>query len=99
MVTVPVGVTVIAAVGGYYWTATRQPSTLQIRQKGSDKMPVPRVREKAQSESKAADVKTVIAYLPTIRCIERIADPTIYIAESNTSAFTGKRIAIRQRNL
>jgi len=49
---------------------------------------------KVLAESKA-DAKTVIAYLLTIRYLERIADHASYIAESITYAATGKRITLR----
>ena len=39
--------------------------------------------------------KTVVAYLLTIRYLERIADHASYIAESISYASTGKRITIR----
>jgi len=42
-----------------------------------------------------ADAKTVIAYLLTIRYLERIADHASYVAESVTYAETGKRIVLR----
>lgn len=42
-----------------------------------------------------ADPKTVIAYLLTIRYLERIADHASYIAESISYAETGKRITLR----
>ena len=45
--------------------------------------------------SKNADARTVIAYLLTIRYLERIADHASYIAESITYASTGKRITLR----
>ncbi|MFH2111479.1 MAG: PhoU domain-containing protein [Candidatus Bathyarchaeota archaeon] len=41
------------------------------------------------------DPKTVVAYLLTIRYLERIADHGSYIAESISYAATGKRISIR----
>lgn len=46
------------------------------------------------AESKA-DAKTIIAYLLTIRYLERIADHASYIAESITYAATGRRIVLR----
>jgi len=45
--------------------------------------------------STTADPKTVIAYLLTVRYLERIADHASYIAESITYAETGKRITLR----
>lgn len=42
-----------------------------------------------------AEAKTVIAYLLTVRYLERIADHASYVAESVTYAETGKRIALR----
>jgi len=42
-----------------------------------------------------ADAKTVIAYLLTVRYLERIADHASYVAESVTYAETGKRIVLR----
>jgi len=45
--------------------------------------------------STKADPKTVIAYLLTVRYLERIADHASYIAESITYAETGKRITLR----
>jgi phosphate transport system protein len=45
--------------------------------------------------SSDADAKTVIAYLLTIRYLERIADHASYVAESVTYAETGKRIVLR----
>jgi phosphate transport system protein len=42
-----------------------------------------------------AEAKTVIAYLLTIRYLERIADHASYVAESVTYAETGKRIVLR----
>jgi len=41
------------------------------------------------------DPKTVVAYLLTIRYLERLADHGSYIAESISYAATGKRISIR----
>jgi phosphate transport system protein len=41
------------------------------------------------------DPKTVVAYLLTIRYLERVADHGTYIAESISYAATGKRISIR----
>jgi len=46
------------------------------------------------SDSKG-DPKTVVAYLLTIRYLERLADHGSYIAESISYAATGKRISIR----
>jgi phosphate transport system protein len=45
--------------------------------------------------SKKVDPRTVLAYLLTIRYLERIADHASYIAESMTYATTGKRITLR----
>lgn len=45
--------------------------------------------------SSTADPKTVIAYLLTVRYLERIADHASYVAESITYAETGKRIVLR----
>ena len=45
--------------------------------------------------SKEADARTVLAYLLTIRYLERISDHACYIAESITYATTGKRITLR----
>jgi len=42
-----------------------------------------------------AEAKTVIAYLLTVRYLERIADHASYVAESVTYAETGKRIVLR----
>ncbi len=42
-----------------------------------------------------AEAKTVIAYLLTVRYLERIADHACYVAESVTYAETGKRIVLR----
>ncbi len=50
---------------------------------------------KALAEAKKADPKTVIAYLLTIRYLERISDHASYIAESLTYAYTGKRLSLR----
>lgn len=47
------------------------------------------------SEAKKTDPKTVIAYILTIRYLERIADHASYIAESLTYAATGKRMILR----
>jgi phosphate transport system protein len=41
------------------------------------------------------DPKTVVAYMLTIRYLERLADHGTYIAESISYAATGKRISIR----
>jgi len=48
-----------------------------------------------QISSMKVDPKTVVAYLLTIRYMERIADHGSYIAESISYAATGKRISIR----
>ena len=45
--------------------------------------------------TKNADIRTVIAYLLTIRYLERIADHASYVAEAITYASTGKRINLR----
>ena len=42
-----------------------------------------------------ASSKTIIAYLLTIRYLERIADHASYISESISYAVTGKRVSIR----
>jgi len=47
------------------------------------------------AEAKKADPKTVIAYILTVRYLERIADHASYIAESLTYAATGKRMILR----
>jgi phosphate uptake regulator len=39
--------------------------------------------------------KTIIAYLLTIRYLERIADHASYISESISYAATGKRVSLR----
>ena len=41
------------------------------------------------------DPKAIVAYLLTIRYLERLADHGTYIAESMSYAVTGKRITIR----
>jgi phosphate transport system protein len=47
------------------------------------------------AEAKKTDPKTVIAYILTVRYLERIADHASYIAESLTYAATGKRMILR----
>ena len=42
-----------------------------------------------------ASSKTVVAYLLTVRYLERIADHSSYVSESISYAVTGKRIALR----
>lgn len=47
------------------------------------------------ADAKKIDPKTVIAYILTVRYLERIADHASYIAESLTYAATGKRMILR----
>jgi len=42
-----------------------------------------------------ASSKTVVAYLLTVRYLERIADHSSYVSESISYAVTGKRVALR----
>lgn len=58
-------------------------------------MPIYRRYIKVLAEAKKVDLRTVIAYTPTVRYLERIADHASYIAEPLTYAATVKRITLR----